>query len=529
MTEDVRDGGSRHDDTIARGVSDSAARIVASGGSWMIGARVVRTLVTVIGMIALARLLTPTDFGVVAVTSTVSLLSLVIIEGAIDIPALRHDGLTRDAVQSMIWTALIVMVPFGAVLYAAAPSIEAVLHFPQLAAALRGVVPVFVLQVFFIAGSALLRRQHRFRSAAMISVGSVVAYMALAVMLAVFGWGLWSIIIAQNAAMLLTAVVLMRQTAIGLSWPRDFSWAAVGHVGAYGAGSRILAWFWTSIDTVAVAAVLGPAAAGLYARAYNISVQLKEPFSALDAPIRQALVAVSNRDGRVVAQAVAMLRLITFATAGAAAVCAVLRDPLVMLLLGPQWRGSAPVLAILAIGLPARVALMFFDGLATTAGSMPNMMLRHGVLCLAVGGGVFFAAPFGVAAVATLVCAAVYLALLLPTRRSERAIVGGRLALLGAMLPGLGFGGGLLIFGEFVVLPFAGGNPLAALAVMLPASAASAVLVAAILPGRWLPPALRKRRRQLIGRGATPAFAPVPTQPETGPFGPAVTASTGTP
>lgn len=483
---------------IARGSSGSGAAIVTRGGSWMVAARFARTSITILGMVALARLLTPADFGVVAITTTATILSLVIIEGVIDFPALRHDNLSRDAVQSMIWTALLLIAPFATILFSAAPMIEAALNITHLGVALRGILPVFFLQVFFMGGSAVLRRQHRFKQAAIIAVASVGIYMALAVALAFLRFGIWSIIIAQNVAMLLTALALARAARLSLRWPQRFTLAAVGRVGAYGAASRILAWFWSSVDTIAVAATLGPAATGLYTRAYNISVQIKEPFSALDAPTRQALIAVSNRDGDVGPQAAMMLRLITLATSGAAAICAVLREPLVMILLGNQWRASAPVLAILILGLPARIALMFFDGLASAAGSMPNMMLRHGVLCVVVGGGVFFAAPYGMAMVAVVVCVSLYLALLLPAHASERVATGGRLALLGAMLPGLAFGAGLLMFGEVVLLPWVGDNRLLTIAAMLGAGALAASLAAVAMPGRWLPVAFRVRRAALL-------------------------------
>ncbi|WP_439533164.1 oligosaccharide flippase family protein [Polymorphobacter sp.] len=493
-------------DAIGRGTSRSAAGIVARGGSWMIGARLLRTMVTILGMIVLARLLTPSDFGVVALTATVTVLSLVILEGAIDVPTVRRDDLTRDDVQSMIWTALLFLAPLAGALYVAAPAIETAMQFEHLAPALRGIIPIILLQVFFVTGSALLRRQHRFRSAAMASLGSVTVYMTLAVILAALGWGLWSIIIAQNISMLLTALFVAHQTRIGLRWPRRFSFAAVGPVGAYGAGSRILAWFWSSIDTIAVAATLGPAAAGLYTRAYNINIQLKEPFSALDGPTRQALITVRNRDGQVTAQAVIMLRLITIAVAGIAAVCAVLREPIVMLLLGSQWLAAAPVLGILMIGLPARIALNFFDGLAAVAGSMPNMILRHILMCGVIGGGVFLAAPYGMRAVAGLVCGALYLALLLPARAGERRLTGGRLPLLGAMAPGLAIGGGMLALGEFVLVPLANGSQILALLIVLPATALIALLIGLVLPASWLPDALRRRRRALLRLGSREAL-----------------------
>lgn len=490
---------------IARGAAGSVTGMVARGGGSMVLARLLRTLLTVLGMLVLARLLTPADFGIVAITNTLTVLSLVILEGAIDFPTLRRDALSRDAAQSMIWITLLFLVPFAAVIYAVAPAIEAALGFPDLGWALRGVIPVFFLQVFFVSGGAILRRQHRFKAAALVSVGSVGVYMSLAVGLAILDHGVWSIIIAQNLALLVTAIVLARLASISLRWPRRLSFAAVGRVGAYGAGSRVLAWFWSSIDTIAVGVVLGPAAVGLYARAYNISLQLKEPFTALDGPTRQAMVAVRNRDGNLVAPAVQMLRLLTIVTAAAAALCVVLRQSIVLILLGDQWQASAPALAILVLGLPARIGLMFFDGLAATAGSMPNMMLRHALMCGVVGSGVFLAAPHGIVAVAAVVSGAMYLALLLPARAAERALTGGRLMLLSAMVPGLLLGAALLAIGEFVLVPLAAGNLLAALAIVLPVYGVIAVLIGLALPNSWLPGALPVRRATLLRRfGAAP-------------------------
>ncbi|GGI75405.1 lipopolysaccharide biosynthesis protein [Polymorphobacter multimanifer] len=501
MTEIPRDAG-RAGTAIPRGKAKSASGLVLRSGASMVAARLVRTLLTVAGMVVLARLLTPAEFGVVALTTTLTVLSLVIVEGAIDLPSLRHTEMTRDAMRSMIWTTLLFMMPLAAAIFAVAPMIERALGIPQLATALRAVLPVMLLQTFFVAGSSVLRLQHRFNTVAIVSIASVAVYLVAAVVLALLDVGLWSIIIAQNVSVLFTVVLLARLTSIDLRWPKRLSLAAVGQVGAYGVSSRVLAWFWSSIDTIAVGAALGPAAVGIYTRAYNITIQFKEPFVALDAPTRQGLIAVRKRDGNVVAQAVVMLRLLTIATASAAAICVVLREPIILILLGDQWQAAAPVLAILILGLPARIALNFFDALAATTGSMPNMMLRHAILCVVMGGGVYLAAPHGIAAVAGVVCAALYLALLLPARAKERTLTGGRLALLGAMAPGLGLGAALLALGEYALVPLADGGLLATLAYTLPAYGLLALAIAAFLPDRWLPIQLRTARAALWHRTA---------------------------
>lgn len=424
-------------DPIGRGSDKGLSRMIFSGSAWLIGARISRTLITLIGMAILARLLTPSDFGVLAFATSATVLSLVVIEGVIDYPALREDELSTGIVRSLLWAGLALTAIFSVLLWFGAPALERLIEFPDLTLGLRAMIPVCLAQVFFVAGSALLRRQHRFAAAAKISVMSVALYMVVAVVLAAKGIGLWSVLAAQILAQAITAIVTAAASKMPLLPPRRFDFGGSLHVGGWGAASRLVAWGWTTIDKLAVSLTLGPAATGLYSRAYNINVQAKEPFVAIDQTIRQAFAALKNREGGFVAQMIMALRLMTLLSGFTAAAIIILREPIVAVLLGSQWTAAVPALALLAAGLPARIARIYFDSLTISLGSMGGLVLRHTAILLAIGIGLALFASRGIGWVAGVVSASLYLSLLFATGRAEREAGIGPVAIAKAMGPGL--------------------------------------------------------------------------------------------
>ena len=190
----------------------------------------------------------------------------------------------------------------------------------------------------------------------------------------------------------------------------------------------------------------------MYSRAYNLSVQVKEPFAAIDHPMRQALASIRDSGGDVRTSAKRMLMLITLATSLTAAGVVALRDEIVLLLLGQQWREAAVPFAILAAALPARISLNFIDNTVIVAGRMGSMVRRHALLSLVIGALVWFAAPLGIAWIAALVAGSLYLALLVPVGQAEPAVPGGW-DIVRMLAPGLATGAGVVAICEIILKP----------------------------------------------------------------------------
>jgi PST family polysaccharide transporter len=486
---------------LERGSGDDVGRSIIRGSTLLILGRIGRTAVTILGMTVLARLLTPVDFGVLALATIPTVLSLVLLEAVIDYPIIRDDDLSSDRLRGLIWAGLLLNGVMAAMLLAIAHWLEAMLDFDRLGMALIGVIPVLLSQVYFVAGIGILRRQHRFAAASLISLFTVIAYIGVSVGLALAGYDLFAVIAGLVLSNIATAIILIMAARLPLAPPRRLA-TIIGQLklGGYGLLSRLLNWGWTNVDTLAVSYMLGPFATGIYSRAYNISVQAKEPFLAIDQTMRQVFATAKSQSGGVGAQMIFALRIVTILSALAAAGIILLREWVVAILLGGQWTAVVLPLAILAAGLPARVARLYFDGVAVVVGDVRGMALRHGLLLAVIVAALLLFAQRGIAAVALCTVVPLYLSLPFAMGDKEREVAGPARRFLAAMLPGLAIGTAVVGIGELLLRPWLQSAPMLLAAADVALCATTLIGLAMMLPSAWLGDELARRRTTLLQR-----------------------------
>lgn len=486
---------------IPRGSGKDVGRSIVRGSSLLILGRVGRTAVTIAGMIVLARLLTPVDFGVLALATIPTVLSLVLLEAVIDYPVIRDDDLTRDRLRGLIWAGLLLSTLLSVILAVSAPWIESSLDFDRLGAALIAIIPVLLSQVFFVAGLGILRREHRFAAASAMSLFTVLLYMGLSIGLAFSGFDLFAVVSGLVVSNVATAIILTIVARLPIAPPRRLS-LVVGQLklGGYGVLSRLLNWGWTNVDTLAVSIMLGAFATGIYSRAYNISVQAKEPFLAIDQTMRQVFATAKGQAGGVGPHMIMALRILTILSALVAAGIILLREWVVAILLGNQWTAVALPMAILAAGLPARVARLYFDGVAVVVGDVRGMALRHGLLLGIIAAALAVFAWRGVTVVAVCTVIPLYVSLLFGMGRKEREAAGPARHFLAAMLPGLGTGVTVVAIGELLLRPWLAATPMMLAGANILLCAVALLLLALFLPAAWLGEPLARRRVHLWQR-----------------------------
>ncbi|WP_162685637.1 oligosaccharide flippase family protein [Roseovarius amoyensis] len=483
--------------TLTRGISTSLGRMVLRGTARLIGGRVARTIVTLAGIAVLARLLTPGDFGVVAVAAMILPLSRALLDGLIDVPTIREDALDQEGLANLIWVGVTLMTGLAVLLWLAAPGLAVLLNSSRLDDVLRVLCFGLLLQPFIASSHALLRREHRFGLSALFMPVAGAAYVLTAIALALLDFGVWSLILGQIASLAITAAGLGLISGIPIRPPRQFRIGAAWRLGGLGLATRLLAWMSANVDTLFASAMLGAAGAGFYSRAYNITTQLKEPFSALDQTVRQAFVAQRSLDDAAAARAtLGGLRLVVLAAAMVSAAVIVLRDPIVALLLGSQWGAVVLPLAILAASLPARVARLYLDGFTYARGSMRHMLVRNIAIVGLLAGGLWLWAGEGIVAIALVVAAMHVGTLFFRGGAVDIAVAGGMGQRLAAMAPGYATGAALVALGEMPGLIWPGAADMIDWSVRVAVCALCYLCVVLAVPGRWLPRSIAEWRRR---------------------------------
>jgi O-antigen/teichoic acid export membrane protein len=471
--------------------------MVATGSIWLVAARIAQSLIAIAGMAVLARILSPQEFGVLAISHAQVLLLSAITIGFIDFPAVREDDLSDEGLKTLIWGCLALVGAFAVITWFGAPLAQRLLDFPHLADIMRARIPATFIFVIATAGMAVLRRAHRFRAISVLSLVNISTYIVLTVIMALAGLGMWSLVLGHLAAISTIAFLVVRMGNIRLAPPRRFDLQSLGRPALMGALSRAIIWAWSNIDTVAVGFIAGPAITGLYNRAYNINHHLKEPFAVLDSTLRQALAILKTRTTGYADQVDQALRIIMIGAAFVAAAVISARVEIVLLLLGQEWRPASGILYYLAMGLPARAVLVFLDGLSASVASLGATVLRNLVLLGLVIVGVIVAAPFGAKAIAGAVSGALYVGVFLPLGPTARGTTLPRM--VKAMAPGVLIGVGLVVAGAVVrdMMPTSSVWRGVGLASFFAAAFAGLAL---LLPDSWLGSALAGLRKTVLRR-----------------------------
>ena len=210
--------------------------------------------------------------------------------------------------------------------------------------------------------TALLRRQMRFRTLAMVeTVSYVLGYGVVGVAAAANGWGLWSLVAAtygQSFLALLLGIASARHSLIpSLAGDRR------GLLGYGGRHSVIgfLEFLSANLDAAMIGRLLGETSLGLYNRALLLTNQPVERAAGILTRVLFPLLASVQHDrarvGVVMLLGIWLVGL--FGAAFSLGLSAAAGD-VVELLLGSQWREAVPVVQILAFSVP----FMFMSNIA---------------------------------------------------------------------------------------------------------------------------------------------------------------------
>lgn len=345
-------------------------RDVARSVRWTYATTGAGLLVQLCTAAILARLLTDTDYGTVAIAAgALRFLQYLTDLGLGSVVIQKPDFRTDSEAPLLFAIGIAVNLTFAAALWLAAPVF--LLLMPQLAgdglAILRVLAVVGVIGAAGQVARALLARRLDFRTAGLVSlVGLAVGQGAVAVPLAIAGFGAWSLVAG-----------LAVQTALGtaLAWgaaphalvPRRMAWARWRELAVLGGGFsvlRVLDSAGVHLLPLAVGTLAGVAAVGQWDRAWALSLLPVETLATgLGRVLFPAFSRLAATPARLQRAWLGALTLSACALAPVGAGMAVAAPEIVAVVLGPTWQEAAALVTLLALWAVLR-------GIAQVTGSL---------------------------------------------------------------------------------------------------------------------------------------------------------------
>lgn len=304
----------------------------------------------------LARLLTPSEFGLVAMAALFLRFGQYFSQMGVGQAVVQKQDLTPQDVRTAFTLSLLVGAGFCVLFFALAP--VAALLFPDtpgVADVVRVMSLTFLLSGLTSTTQGLLQRRFAFKAMGLAEIFSFVAgYALVGLALALWGLGAWSLVFAslgQVALIALTFAAFCRHDlAFGLSRNSIRSIYSFGwRVSLIGFAEFIAA----NLDTLWTGHYLGSRATGLYTKATNIATV---PLSLLNVGLSRVLLPGLSRI-QLMKERLKAVYLATLTVVGGLAIPAAwglagASHEAMKVLLGSQWLAAAPVLTILAIAAP---------------------------------------------------------------------------------------------------------------------------------------------------------------------------------
>lgn len=373
-------------------------------------ARGANIFVQLASTILLARILSPHDFGVVAIVLALVGFAPMLIDLGTSEASTQKTLITPDQISTLFWLNIAISLLLTALLIGSSETIARIFGEPSVTGIALALSVTFVLTALSTQHSALMRRAMQFHRIAMIDISSNLVGSIVSVVLALCGWGYWSLVAKPIVTAGWTAVAVWLNCRWVPGRPRVSQDARelVGF-GLGVTGFTMTDYLAKSADRVAIGYFQGAGPLGYFQNAFtiysNVLSILTEPLHNIAASSLSKL----RHDIEALKRAwETALSTVSFFSAPAFAILAVIGQDFVVLLLGEKWAPAGPLLCIFAVRGIAHCVERTMGWLHVAAGRADRWM-RWGVysvivqlLALAAG------LPFGVTGVATAYAIAMF-------------------------------------------------------------------------------------------------------------------------
>lgn len=411
MSKDHNQGLNR--DSSLSADTDKLKELSIRGGAVTLVTQGISYCITVASTVILARLLTPQDYGTVAMvtalTGFVSLFRDLGLSGA----TIQSRSISHDQASALFWINVGLGTLVMVTIMALAPIVAWFYQKPQLKLITVGLSFASFFNSLGTQHAALLNRQMRFRVLAYVQLPAMLAGFIAAVIVALLGGKYWALVANQVVSAIWNTAGLWVASGFRPSRPhRGIGVRQFVRFGANIAGFDLAYYFRDNMDQILVGRVWGAQQLGLYNRALAL---ITLPLSNLRYPLGKvafpAMSRLAEDPERYRSYYFKYSSLLAFVSMPLVAILFACSENIIRLFLGNQWLGAAELFRILALaGFLGPVASLRITVIMSSGHG--KRLLRWGfVNTLAAIIAYVCGLPWGAKGVAIASCLAAYLTL----------------------------------------------------------------------------------------------------------------------
>jgi len=359
-------------DLRGRALKGATVTVIAQGCTFII---------QTVGTILLARLLTPDDFGLVAMVLTFSLLLGNFGVNGFTEAIIQARTIVHRQISTLFWVNMCFSVALALLLIACAPLLVWFYKKPDLTPIIITIAASNAMAGLATLHLALLKRGMKFNRISANDVITAIITCIIPIYLAWLGWGYWALV----AKWMLTPMVTTAGAWILCGWrpgppSRNSDIGPMLKFAFNTYGNFVMNYFRRNLDKMLLGRVYGSQQLGSYDRAYQLSTMLpSQVFGSLNSVAIASFSRLAHDPERYRFNFLTVLSVLALVGMPLSAALTLNSSDLIFLLLGPKWTTSAKIFCAFGPSIGVSMLYLTHGWLHLSLGT-PERWFRWGIL-----------------------------------------------------------------------------------------------------------------------------------------------------
>ena len=324
---------------------------VATGVAWSAAEKLCSMLLQMVVSIVVARLLSPEDFGVMAILTFFTAVALVVVDSGFSQTLLRKESPTNDDYKSVFIFNIVVSVVLYALFVAASPLLARYYNLSIISKIAPVLFLLLPLNALGVLQNTVLSREFRFGVISRINFASSLVAGGVAIVVAIYGGGVWALVAQRVVQMGLKSLLLwLRGDWRGEGNANMTAWREMAPFSFRLMSTDIVSALYNNVAQLFIGKIYSPDTLGYFNQAQKLK----------DLPVQSAVLSVQGvtypalakiKDDKVKFEdsyrkvLVISAFVMTPAVVGMSAVA----TPMFEVLLGEKWLPTVPYFEIIAL------------------------------------------------------------------------------------------------------------------------------------------------------------------------------------
>lgn len=354
---------------------------VADSLIWSLGSQVGWQGLNFIVSVILARLLSPREFGLMAMVITLTNFAGIFTELGFGAALIRRQDVQPEHLSSVFWLNVTSGLLLTLLFIVSAPLIADFYQEPSLVLLTSLISINFFINSLGVVQNALMNKNLEFAMLSRITLAAVSGASAVAILMASLGFGVWSLVVQSVVRSVMVTALLWKLN----NWRPSFvfNWKAIKDMLGFSTnlvGTQALNYWARNIDNILIGRFLGTVELGVYSRAYTIMlfpiINVSQVISNVLFPSFSLISEDKLRIKQLYLKITRLVALITFPMMLTVFVTA---ESFVLTVFGSHWAEVIPILQILSL-LGITQSIMTLNGSLYLSQNRADLQFRIGSL-----------------------------------------------------------------------------------------------------------------------------------------------------